>query len=44
MSQVIVQVPLVVLGIWFANARAGVHDTDVEVVFVVMVPVALPKE
>ena len=38
------QVPLVLLGIWEARDVGGVQETDVEVVLVAIVPVALPKE
>ena len=41
--QVIVTLPLVLFGIWFASVRAGVQLTDVLLVFVAIVPVALPK-
>ena len=43
-SQVMVQVPDTAFGIWFASVRAGVHETDVDVVFETIVPVVLPKE
>lgn len=39
----IVQVPVTALGIWLASDTGGVHDTEVAVVFVTIVPVALPK-
>ena len=38
-----VQVPVVDFGIWFASVRGGVQETDVLVVFVAIVPFALPK-
>ena len=38
-----VTVPLVLFGIWFASVRDGVQLTDVLLVFVAIVPVALPK-
>jgi hypothetical protein len=38
-----VQVPVVALGIWLARDNAGVHDTEVEVVFVAIVPDVEPK-
>ena len=41
--QVIVTLPLVLFGICFASVRAGVQLTDVLLVFVAIVPVALPK-
>jgi hypothetical protein len=41
--QVIVQVPVVDFGIWFARVSGGVQETDVLVVFVTIVPFALPK-
>lgn len=40
---VIVTVPLVLFGIWFASVREGVQLTEVLLVFVAIVPVALPK-
>ena len=40
----IVQVPLIAFGIWLANERAGVHDTEVAVVLVAIVPLVFPKE
>jgi hypothetical protein len=42
-SQVIVQVPDVALGICEHKLMGGVHDTEAEDVFVAMVPVALPN-
>ena len=39
-----VQVPLVAFGIWLARERAGVHDTEVAVVLVAIVPLVFPKE
>jgi hypothetical protein len=41
--QVIVTLPLVLFGIWFASVREGVQLTEVLLVFVAIVPVALPK-
>ena len=38
-----VQVPAVDFGIWFARVSGGVQETDVLVVFVTIVPFALPK-
>lgn len=38
-----VQVPVVDFGIWFARVSGGVQETDVLVVFVTIVPFALPK-
>ena len=38
------QVPLVAFGIWLASERAGVHDTEVAVVLVAIVPLVFPKE
>jgi hypothetical protein len=38
-----VQVPVVDFGIWSASVSGGVQETDVEVVFVAIVPFALPK-
>jgi len=38
-----VQVPVVDFGIWFARVSGGVQETDVLVVFVAIVPFALPK-
>ena len=38
-----VQVPVVDLGIWLASVSGGVQETDVLVVFVAIVPFALPK-
>ena len=38
-----VQVPVVDFGIWFASVRGVVQETDVLVVFVAIVPFALPK-
>ena len=38
-----VQVPLTAFGIWLARDRGGVHDTEVDVVFVAIVPLVLPK-
>ena len=38
------QVPLVLFGIWLASDVGGVHETDVDVVFVAIVPDVLPKE
>ena len=38
------QVPLVAFGIWFASESGGVHLTEVAVVFVIIVPLVLPKE
>ena len=40
----IVQVPLIAFGIWLASERAGVHDTEVAVVLVAIVPLVFPKE
>lgn len=40
----IVQVPLVAFGIWLARDKAGVHDTEVAVVLVAIVPLVFPKE
>ena len=40
---VIVTVPLVLFGIWFASVREGVQLTEVLLVFVAIVTVALPK-
>ena len=37
-------VPVVLLGICDAREVGGVHDTDVALVFVAIVPLALPKE
>ena len=39
-----VHTPEVALGIWLASDNDGVHDTFVAVVFVAIVPVAVPKE
>ena len=36
--------PLVAFGIWLASDKAGVHDTEVAVVLVAIVPLVLPKE
>lgn len=38
-----VQVPAVDFGIWLARVSGGVQETDVEAVFVAIVPFALPK-
>ncbi len=38
------QVPLVLLGICVASDVGGVHETDVALVFVAIVPLAFPKE
>lgn len=38
-----VQVPVTAFGIWLARETGGVHETDVAVVLVTIVPVALPK-
>ena len=38
------QVPLVLFGIWLASEVGGVHETEVDVVFVAIVPDVLPKE
>lgn len=40
----IVLFAFVLLGICVASDVGGVHDTDVELVFVAIVPVALPKK
>ena len=39
-----VQVPEVAFGICWAKSLEGVHDTEVDVVFVTIVPLVLPKE
>ena len=38
-----VHVPDTALGIWFAKETAGVHDTEVDDVFVVIVPLVFPN-
>ena len=38
-----VQVPVVDFGIWSAKVSGGVQETEVLVVFVAIVPFALPK-
>lgn len=43
MLQLIVTVPLVLFGIWFASDSGGVQLTEVLLVFEAIVPVALPK-
>ena len=42
-AQVIVQVPVTAFGIWLARETGGVHETEVDEVFVTIVPVALPN-
>ena len=38
-----VTVPEVLFGTWLASVSDGLQDTDVAVVFEVIVPLALPK-
>lgn len=39
-----VQVPVTAFGIWLASDSGGVHDTEVAVVLVTIVPLVFPKE